>query len=92
MSTQLKFETSVKVLTESGLHARPAGLLVKAAANFKSKIELDKNGVRKNAKSIMSLMSLGAVFGDQLTLITEGEDAEVASESLKKLFESKFEL
>lgn len=87
-----KFESQVKVLSESGLHARPAGILVKTAANFKSKIELEKNGVRKNAKSIMSLMSLGAVFGDHLNLIIEGEDADLAGPTLEKLFEMKFEV
>ncbi len=87
-----KFETQVEVKTESGLHARPAGILVKAATGFKSNISLEKNGVRKNAKSIMSLMSLGAVFGDHLNLIIEGEDAEVAGPVLKNLFETKFEV
>jgi phosphotransferase system HPr (HPr) family protein len=86
------FKVQVEVKSESGLHARPAGILVKAAAGFKSKIELEKNGVRKNAKSIMSLMSLGAVFGDHLNLIIEGEDAETAGPVLKNLFETKFEL
>ncbi len=87
----MKIETVVHVKSESGLHARPAGVLVKSASQFKAKIELEKNGVRKNAKSIMSLMSLGAVFGDQLTLITEGEDADHAATILKTLFETKFE-
>lgn len=87
-----KFETQVEVKSESGLHARPAGILVKAASGFKSNISLEKNGIRKNAKSIMSLMSLGAVFGDQLNLIIEGEDADVAGLSIKNLFETNFKV
>ncbi len=90
--TNFKFETTVQVLTESGLHARPAGILVKVASQFKSKVELEKNGVKKNAKSIMSLLSLGALHGDHLNLIIEGEDAEAAEMEIKKLFQNIFEI
>ncbi len=85
------FECTVVVELESGLHARPAGVLVKIATQYKSKIELEKNGLKKNAKSIMSLMSLGAIRGDQLKLIAEGEDAHVAGTKIQSLFAEKFE-
>ena len=91
MSTNY-FECTVIVELESGLHARPAGVLVKVASQFKSKIELEKNGQKKNAKSIMSLMSLGAIRGDQLKVIAEGEDANVAGNKILNLFQTRFEV
>lgn len=84
-------ETTVTLLTEDGLHARPAGLLVKVAGQFQSKVELSANGLTKNAKSIMSLMSMGLKGGEQILLKADGEDASAAIESLKKLFESRFQ-
>lgn len=84
-------ETTVTLLTEDGLHARPAGLLVKVASQFQSKVELTANGMAKNAKSIMSLMSMGLKGGEQILLKAEGEDAEQAIDAVKKLFESRFQ-
>ena len=86
------FECTVVVGLESGLHARPAGTLVKIATQFSSKIELEKNGLKKNAKSIMSLMSLGVLHGDQIKIIAEGEDAQAAGAKIKNLFAQNFEI
>lgn len=84
-------ETTVTLLTEDGLHARPAGLLVKVAGQFQSKVELSANGLTKNAKSIMSLMSMGLKGGEEILLKADGEDAALAIETIKKLFESRFQ-
>ncbi len=84
-------ETTVTLLTEDGLHARPAGLLVKVAGQFQAKVELTANGLTKNAKSIMSLMSMGLKGGEQILLKAEGDDAHLAIDSIKKLFESRFQ-
>ncbi|MEY4616068.1 MAG: hypothetical protein RJB66_1028 [Pseudomonadota bacterium] len=84
-------ETTVTLLTEDGLHARPAGLLVKVAGQFQSKVELSANGMTKNAKSIMSLMSMGLKGGEEILLKADGEDAATAIDTLKKLFESRFQ-
>lgn len=84
-------ETTVTLLTEDGLHARPAGLLVKVAGQFQSKVELSANGATKNAKSIMSLMSMGLKGGEQIQLKADGDDAQLAIDTLKKLFESRFQ-
>lgn len=85
------FECTVDVRLESGLHVRPAGILVKIATQYKSKIELEKNGQKKNAKSIMSLISLGAVRGDEIKIIAQGEDAQIAGTKVQTLFLSNFE-
>ena len=84
-------EISVKLLTEDGLHARPAGVLVKVASQFQAKVELTANGITKNAKSIMSLMSMGLKGGEEILLKADGDDAAQAIETIKSLFESRFQ-
>lgn len=83
-------ETKVILNNKAGLHARPASLLVKKASQFKSKILLVGDGLEVDAKSIMSIMAMGATKGTQLTLKVEGKDAEVALTALLELFESNF--
>jgi phosphocarrier protein len=83
-------EVLVKIKNEEGMHARPAGVFVKVAGQFQSKIEIDKNGICKNGKSIMNIMSLGLQFQDDLLIRAIGEDAEAALNALKKLVENKF--
>jgi len=75
---------------ETGLHARPAGVLAKLASQFQAKIELERNGQKKNAKSVMSLMSLGAKNGDALKLSATGADAKPAVERIQVLFQNGF--
>jgi len=80
----------VKVLNRYGIHARPAALLVKAAARFQCEIMMGKNGIEVNAKSIMGLLTLEGNHGATLTLRAKGADAEAALNALVELFEKKF--
>ena len=66
------------VALETGLHARPAGVLSKAAGAFKSRIELSAHGRTSHAKSIVGLMGLGAENGHEVTVRAEGPDEEQA--------------
>jgi len=84
-------EKIVKVLNRAGIHARPSAMLVQATKNFISNIYIEKDSYRINAKSIMGIITLGAGYGTELTIIAEGEDEEAAVETMVKLFESKFE-
>mgnify|MGYP000127511575 CR=1 FL=1 len=72
---------------ELGLHARPAGLLVKEAAKFKSAITLDSGAKKADAKRIMAVMSMGVKKGVEVTVSIEGEDEDAAYETIKKFFE-----
>ena len=83
-------EKQVSIKNESGLHARPAGMFVKKAAEFKSTVEVLAKGKAVNAKSIMGIMSLGLGQGDELTVIAKGEDEETAVNALVELIESGF--
>jgi phosphocarrier protein HPr len=80
----------VVVLNRYGIHARPAALLVKAAARFQSEILLEKNGVKVNAKSIMGLLTLEGNHGAKLRIHATGVDAAEALGVLADLFEKKF--
>lgn len=75
-------EKSVEVLLESGLQARPAAEFVQEANRYSADLFLEKDGKRINAKSIMGLMTLALAKGEQVTLIADGHDEEVALDSL----------
>ena len=68
-----------------GVHARPAGLLVKKAASYKSNIMLKnmETGKSADAKRIMSVMSLGVKQGNKIELSIEGEAEDAASSGLE---------
>ena len=83
-------ERLVSIKNASGLHARPAGMFVKKAAEFKATVEVIAKGKTVNAKSIMGIMSLGLAKGDQLTISAKGEDEEAAVNTLVELIEGGF--
>lgn len=85
-------EITKKILNEEGLHARPAGVLAKAVGGFQSKIEVVFNGRAVNAKSSMSLMTLGLTKDSEFVLRADGPDAAQALEQLAKLVDNKFQV
>ncbi len=78
------------VRNRAGLHTRPAAMLVKLAAKFKSDIYLNRDGYDINAKSIIGVMTLAAEQGSELLLTAEGADEADAITELKLLFENGF--
>ena len=70
-----------------GLHARPATLIVQELSKFEAQVYLLKDNRRVNAKSVIELLSLGAMDGERLTIEAEGTDAEEAAEKLAWLLE-----
>ena len=83
-------ERLVSIKNASGLHARPAGMFVKKAAEFKSTVEVIAKGKTVNAKSIMGIMSLGLGKGEEVTICATGADEESAVNALVELVESGF--
>ncbi|GBG96925.1 phosphocarrier protein HPr [Lactococcus termiticola] len=69
---------SFHVVAETGIHARPATLLVQTASKFTSEINLEYKGKSVNLKSIMGVMSLGVGQGADVTISAEGADADEA--------------
>lgn len=73
---------------EVGIHARPAGLLVKEAKKYESKIVISKDGKKAEATKLMALMGLGVKCGDTVTVEVEGADEDTAFEAVKAFFET----
>lgn len=73
---------------EVGIHARPAGLLVKKAKEFGSTITVEKDGKSVNASKLMALMGLGVKCGDTVTVKAEGSDEDNAVAAMEEFFKS----
>jgi phosphocarrier protein len=72
---------------ELGLHARPAGLLVKLAAKYKSDIQLGTPAKMVNAKRIIGVMALTLKQGQEMTMTFSGEDEDQAAADVKAFLE-----
>ena len=70
---------------------RPADLLVRAAARFQCQIELERAGQIADCRSILSLLTLGAMQGSELVLRAQGPDAPQAIEAISQMFHHQFE-
>ena len=70
------------IIAETGIHARPATLLVQAASKFGSDVNLEYNGKSVNLKSIMGVMSLGVGQNADLTTTAEVDDEKVALDAI----------
>lgn len=81
-------EQSVLIKNKTGLHARPASLFVQAANRFKSRITVRKGDAEIDAKSMLSVLSLGAAKGVEITLVADGEDEREALAHLTSLLET----
>lgn len=84
-------EVSVIVKNEVGLHARPAALFVQTANRFKqARIEIVKDGVTRDAKSILGVLTLGVNQGSQISIRADGPEAELALQVLADLINRNF--
>ncbi len=72
---------------EQGIHARPAGILVKEAATFPCNVTIEKDGKAVDAKRILGVMGLGVKCGQEIILRTEGEQEEEAITKLSAFLE-----
>jgi phosphocarrier protein len=80
-----KFEITVS--DPVGIHARPAGLLVKEAQKLSSDITVMCRGKTADAKKLLAVMSLGAKCGDTLSVSVEGKNEEADADKIKKIIE-----
>ena len=82
-------EQTIVVHNASGLHARPAAVFVKTAKGFPgTSIEISKDGVTRDAKSILGVITLAVTKGTTITIRTSGEDADAALKALVDAIES----
>ena len=78
----------VSVKNSSGLHARPATLLVKKASSFKSDVSIEYNGKKANVKSLIGVLSLAVTKDALIKVVASGDDEALAVEELVKLVET----
>lgn len=78
----------VTVKSATGLHARPATLLVKKASSFKSDISLEFDGKKANVKSLIGVLSLGVTKNATVNVVASGDDEALALEEIVKLISS----
>ena len=83
-------EREATIVNRDGLHARPAARIVRLASSFSSEVELAKDGVGVNGKSIMGVMMLAAECGSSITIRADGPDAAEAVEALAQVVASGF--
>ena len=83
-------EREATIVNQEGLHARPAARIVRLANSFVAEIELAKDGLAVNGKSIMGVMMLAEEHGSSITIRANGPDAEQAVEALAELVASGF--
>ena len=77
------------VITDAeGIHARPAGELVKAVKAFSSDIKIAKGGKAMNCKAIFGIMGLAVKCGNEVTITVEGEDEEAAAAKIEEFMKS----
>ena len=76
-------EFTYKITDENGIHARPAGLFVKAAAGFPCSVTIRCGDVEKDAKRIMGVMGMGVKQGQEVVVKCDGEQEEEAAAALE---------
>lgn len=79
-------KTPVVVKTEENFDGRPIALLVQKASQYASTIYIQVGEKHINAKSIMGMMSLSLADGEEITVVTDGEDEQRAAEGIKTFF------
>ena len=82
-------QKSMQIQLANGLEARPVAVLVQKASMFDSKIYIEAEGKKVNAKSIMGMMSLGLNEGEEVNVIAEGTDENAAVDSLENYISGK---
>ena len=83
-------EKTLLITNETGIHARPAAVLVKHAMRFESDINIYRGGNEYDAKSIMNVMSMGVRQGEEIHLVIKGPDESQAFEEMVQLIENNF--
>lgn len=89
MSDQLR-STTVTINNPQGLHMRPAYLFAETAAKFDCKVEVIKEDIRIDGKSVLSILTLGASQGTEVVVEATGPEAQQAIDALEGLLIAGF--
>ena len=85
-------QKELEVLTRAGIHARPASVISTIAQKYPCNVTIVKDSMTINAKSIMGIITLGAIYKTKLTLITEGEGEEECADEMENAFLNRFDV
>ncbi len=83
-------EFTFTVTDENGIHARPAGILVKEAKKFQSSVTVESGGKSSDMKKLLALMGLGIKKGETITVKVEGEDEEACAAAVEDFLKNNF--
>ncbi|ADC70891.1 MULTISPECIES: HPr family phosphocarrier protein [Thioalkalivibrio] len=83
-------QREVPIVNRLGMHARAAAKFVSLASQYASDVTVSRNAQEVNGKSIMGVMMLAAAQGSEVTITTDGEDAEEALDALTELVANRF--
>ncbi|MCC8161108.1 MAG: HPr family phosphocarrier protein [Oscillospiraceae bacterium] len=81
-------EFNYTITDPQGIHARPAGILVKEAAKYQSSITIEKDGKTGDAKRIFAVMGLGVKSGQTIKIMVEGSDEDEASAAVEEFLKA----
>lgn len=84
----MELTREVTIINPSGLHARPAALVVDRTKNMSSSVTIEANGKSADAKSILAVLALGATKGDVTLITARGDDAEQAIAQIAEILGS----
>ncbi len=79
---------SYVIKDEQGIHARPAGLLIKEMQKFSSTIKFEKGEKKADGKKLFAVMAMAVKMGDEVNITIEGEDEVAAMEAAKEFFQN----
>ncbi|TVR11267.1 MAG: HPr family phosphocarrier protein [Planctomycetota bacterium] len=85
-----RIERTVTISNKMGLHARPSTKISEVANQYSCDVQLTKEGLTVDAKSVLELLMLAAECGSQVIIAADGEQAEEAVVAISELIESKF--
>lgn len=86
----MEITQKMKVINKLGLHLRAAAEFVKVSTKFKCRILIKSPKGQVDGKSLINLMILAAGYGEELTVVFQGEDAPDAKEAIENLFLNRF--
>lgn len=89
-SEQDRVQTNLAVTNRLGLHARAAARIAETVQGFNCQVMLEKDGAEADGASILSVLTLDAPLGSEVTVVVEGVEAPQALAALRALFENKF--
>ena len=80
-------EFKYKIKDKLGIHARPAGLLVKCVKESGASVTITKENNSVDASKLLAVMGMGIKFGNEVTVSIDGESQDIALEKIKTFFE-----